>query len=72
MRGRADLKKLNHKGGGIPETGRINKNREALFWYDRDNPADAELFLPWLLEAQQDLRNDIIDSIIVTVKKRIW
>lgn len=72
MKGRADLTKLDHKAGGIPETGRINKNREALFWYDRSNVAEADRFKDWIWDAWRDLANDQIDTIIVTAKERTW
>lgn len=74
MKGRANIQQLNFKDGGIAETGKVNKNREALFVYDRKKPLYSEKsrLIGWLEEAIVDLHMDKSDCIIITVKERTW
>lgn len=72
MKGRANISKLHHEKGGIPETGRVNKNREALFWFDRGRFGEKRRLKEWLEDAIEDLNSDTTDCIIITVKERTW
>ena len=70
MKRRGDIKALDASKGGIPET-RKNKNREALFVFDREKGSTVEL-KEWLEDAILDMEKDAIDNIVITVKKMSW
>lgn len=71
MKGKADLSKLDYNKGGIPETGKINKNRTALFIYDREKMVPNSIGT-WFEDAMIDFVNGKIDTIVIDVKKRTW
>ena len=71
MKNRADLSRLDASKGGIPGT-KVNKNREALFVYDRTEYTEKRRLKDWLEETITDLDVDLIDCITITVKDRTW
>lgn len=69
------LDNLDFSKGGIPETGKINKNRSALLQIDRDRIEDnvyLDEFAQKLADLIDDLIADKIDSITIDVVKRSW
>ena len=72
MKAKKVLDGLDHSKGGIPETGRINKNREVFFWFDRERYGERRRLKEWLEEKITDIDIGEIDTIVIDVKQRAW
>lgn len=64
------IDELDHKYGGIHKT-EANKNREVFIVVNRKE-LDIEKWLIHLSAFMEDLKNDKIDSIMITTGERTW
>ena len=62
---------LDFSKGGIPETGSVNKNRQALLVVDLKKDSVAAVMMD-ITRLVQDLYDGKVDTITIDVKERAW